>query len=189
MNITPDEAQDALTAIQKVTEKARRSLSSSGGYAFFIIWGAVWLIGFLGNQFLPNALAGYIWLAIDILGGLASWIVGMRMNRKVRSAKSTVTGKRLAWFWILLILYLTAIISVAWPVNVKQIAMFIILIVMIGWLAMGLLLSFTSVRLALAVTSLALVGYFLLPDTFYLWMAILGGGGLITLGIYIRLRW
>jgi hypothetical protein len=29
----------------------------------------------------------------------------------------------------------------------------------------------------------------LLPGIFYLWMAILGGGGMIALGLYIRARW
>jgi len=59
----------------------------------------------------------------------------------------------------------------------------------VGWVAMGLLLSFVSVWWGLALTVLALIGYFLLPDIFYLWMAILGGGGMIALGLYIRLRW
>jgi hypothetical protein len=39
------------------------------------------------------------------------------------------------------------------------------------------------------ITALALVGYFLLPGIFNLWMAILGGGGMIVLGLYIRSRW
>jgi hypothetical protein len=67
--------------------------------------------------------------------------------------------------------------------------MFIILFVMIGWLAMGLLLSFASIWPGLLITALALIGYFLLPNIFYLWMAILGGGGMIVLGLYIRSRW
>jgi len=38
-------------------------------------------------------------------------------------------------------------------------------------------------------TVLALVGYFLLPDIFYILMGILGGGGMIALGFYIRYKW
>jgi len=53
----------------------------------------------------------------------------------------------------------------------------------------GLLFSFSTVWWTLPITALALVGYFLLPDIFYLWMAILGGGGMIALGVYIRSRW
>ena len=54
---------------------------------------------------------------------------------------------------------------------------------------MGLLFSFSMVWWTLPITVLALVGYFLLPDFFYLWMSILGGGGMIALGLYIRFRW
>ena len=67
--------------------------------------------------------------------------------------------------------------------------MFVILFIMLGQLAMGLLFSFSSVWWALPVTALALAGYFLMPDIFYLWVAILGGGGMIALGLYIRSRW
>jgi hypothetical protein len=67
--------------------------------------------------------------------------------------------------------------------------MYIILFVMVGWIAMGLLLSFGSIWPGVTITALALTGYFLLPGVFYLWMAILGGGGMIALGLYIRSRW
>jgi hypothetical protein len=189
MKISTSDAEEALAAIQVIMQKARRSISSSGAYAFFIIWGMVWLIGFLGNQFLPVTIIRYIWLGIDLLGGLASWVIGSRMNRNVRPAAGAVQGKRIAWFWILLCLYAVAAIGVAWPLDVKQIALFIILFVLTGWMAMNLLFSFGSAWPTLAITALALAGYFLAPDYFYLLMAILGGGGLIVFGLYIRSRW
>jgi len=52
-----------------------------------------------------------------------------------------------------------------------------------------LTLSFSATWWTLPITALALVGYFLLPGFFYLWMAILGGGGMIPLALYIRARW
>jgi hypothetical protein len=39
------------------------------------------------------------------------------------------------------------------------------------------------------VAALALIGYYFIPDYYYLWIAILGGGGMILLGLYIRYRW
>jgi hypothetical protein len=67
--------------------------------------------------------------------------------------------------------------------------MLVILFTMIGQLSMGLLLSFSSVWWALPITALAIIGYYFLPDFFYLWMGILVGGGMIAYGMYIRLRW
>jgi hypothetical protein len=190
MNISPSEAEEALAAIQVMMQKTRRAISSSGAYLFLIVWGCVWLLGFLGSQFLPQEAGGYAWMILDTLGGILSAVIGIRMNRGVRStAKPVTTGARIGLFWLLLFLYVLATVAVAWPTSGKQLAMFIILTVMIGWLAMGLLLSFASIWPALILTSLALFSYFVFPGIFYLLMAILGGGGMIALGIYIRSQW
>jgi hypothetical protein len=189
MNISPTEAEEALAAIQTMVRKTQRAISKSGAYAFLIVWGFVWMFGFLASHFVHNETVGYIWMGLDILGGVLSAIIGIRMDRNIRSPSAAASGRRIAWFWMLLFLYCTAAIGVAWPIDGQKLAMFIILFVMIGWMAMGLLLSFASIWWGLAITALALVGYFLLPDIFYLWMAILGGGGMIALGVYIRNRW
>jgi hypothetical protein len=189
MNVSPNEAEQALAAIQAMMQKTRRVISNSGAYKFLIVWGIIWLLGFLNSQFLPNHTASYVWMGLDILGGMFSAFIGMRMNRGVRSSSPIISGKRIAYFWLLLFFYCVAAVGVGWPMDSKQFAMYIILFVGVGWMAMGLLLSFASIRWGLALTGLALIGYFLLPGMFHLWMAVLGGGGMIALGIYIRNRW
>jgi len=189
MNISPSEAEEALAAIQTMMTKTRRAISSSGAYIFLIVWGVIWLLGFMGSQFLPTDIGGYAWIALDILGGILSAVVGIRMGRGVRTSSPSLSGKRIGIFWLLLFIYCIAAVAVSWPADGKQISMYIILFVMVGWLAMGLLLSFTSIWIGVIITALALIGYFLLPDIFYLWMAILGGGGMIAFGFYIRSRW
>ena len=189
MNISPTEAEEALAAIQAMMQKTRRAISSSGAYLFLIVWGVIWLLGFLGSQFLRPDLGGYAWMVLDTLGGIISALLGIRMGRGVRSSSPGISGKRIAIFWLLLFLYCIAAVAISWPADGKQNAMYIILFVMTGWAAMSLLLSFASVWPGLIITVLALIGYFLLPGIFYLWMAVLGGGGMITLGLYIRSRW
>jgi hypothetical protein len=189
MNISPSEAEEALVAIQVMMQKTRRAISSSGAYKFLIVWGVIWMVGFLGSQFLPNEISSHVWIWLDILGGLLSAIIGIRMNRGVRTSSPTTSGRRIAIFWLLLFFYCAAAIGVAWPVDGKQLAMFIILFITVGWIAMGLLLSFASVWWGLALLGLSLVSYFLLPDYFYFIMAFVGGGGMIILGLYVRNRW
>jgi len=188
MNISPAEAEEALTAIQAMMQKTRRAISGSGAYNFLILWGVIWMLGFLGSQFLPPQTASNVWVVLDILGGIISVVIGVRLNRGVRTSAPT-SGIRIGLFWLLLFLFCFVAVGIVWPVDGKQLAMFIILFVTVGWIAMGLLLSFASVWWGLGLLSLSLIGYFLLPDIFYLWMAILGGGGMIVLGIYIRNRW
>lgn len=68
VNISPSEAEEALATIQAMMQKTRRAISSSGAYLFLIVWGVVWLLGFLGSQFLPLTTAGYGWMVLDTLG-------------------------------------------------------------------------------------------------------------------------
>jgi hypothetical protein len=189
MNISPNEAEEALAAIQSVTQKTRRSIANSGAYIFLILTGIIWLVGFLATQFLTGEIVAYIWIGMSLLGSVLSIPLGTRMGRRVRGPSTAAYAKRIGIFWLLLVFYGIAAIAIARPNDGKQVAMFIILFIMIGQLSMGLLLSFSSVWWALPITALALVGYFLLPGIFYLWMAILVGGGMIVLGLSIRLRW
>ncbi len=189
MNITPSEAEEALASIQKIMKKTRHSISSSGAYKFLILWGVIWVIGFLNSQFLHDDMAGNIWIGLDIFGGILSAFIGMRLNRGIRSSSPSTTGKRIGLFWLILFLYCFLFILIASPIDSKQLAMFIILVVTLGWIAMSLLLSFVSVWWGLGIVAVACLGYFFLPGIFFLLMAILGGGGMIVLGFTIRDRW
>ena len=189
MNVSPSEAAESLKVIQSMMQKTRHSIASSGAYIFLIITGSIWLIGFLATQFLSGSIVAYIWIGITILGSALSIFLGTRMGKRVRSSSVNATAKRAGLFWLFLVLFGIAAIAIAHPTDGKQITMFIILFIMLGQLAMGLLLSFSSTWWALPITALALIGYFLLPGFFYLWMAILGGGGMIALALYIHSRW
>ena len=79
MNISPDEAERALSDIQAIMKKNRRIISSSGTYQFLILWGVIWLFGFLSSQFIHSQIVGYIWMGLDILGGIFSAIIYLQM--------------------------------------------------------------------------------------------------------------
>jgi len=188
MNINPNEAQESLQAIQHMMNKTKHMLSSSGAYKFLFLWGAIWLVGFLSSQFIHTIMIGYIWAGLDVIGGAASAFIGIRLNRVVHNEKNP-SGIRIGAFWWALMALCALSILVVWPIDWKQLSMLIILFVMAGWIAMGLLFKAVSVWLGIAIIALAFVGYYLLPDFFFLWMAILGGGGMIAAGFYIRSRW
>jgi hypothetical protein len=189
MNISPTEAEEALATIQKVTQRTRRSIASSGAYVTLIVTGAVWLVGFLSTQFLTGRLLAYIWVGASLLGSAVSIPLGRRAGARVRNQAISDTVKRMLLFWLFLLLFAVAVILVARPENGKQLTMLIVLFIMIGQMGMGLLLSFSATWWSLLVAALALAGYFLFPVIFYLWMAVLVGGGMIALAFYIRSRW
>jgi hypothetical protein len=189
MNISPDEAEEALIAIQKVTQRTQRSIASSGAFITLIITGIVWLIGFMATQFLTGWIVPAIWITASVAGTAVSIPLGSRMGSRVHSPTFSETAKRALLFWLFLILFALAVIAVAHPTDGKQMTMLIVLFIMIGQMAMGLLLSFTTTAWALAVAAVALIGYFFFPGIFYLWMGILGGGGMMALAFYIRAKW
>jgi len=189
MNVSPSEAEEALTAIQSMAQKTRHSIASGGTYVSLIVTGSIWLIGFACQQFLSEEIVPYVWIGLSIPGAIIATAMGLRAGKRVRSPSAAPMAKRAGLFWLFLILYGITILAVVRPTDGKQAALLIILFVMLGQLAMGLLLSFSSVWWALPISALALLGYFLFPNIFYIWMALLGGGGMIAFGLYIHLRW
>jgi hypothetical protein len=189
MNISPNEAEEALADIQRMTQKTRKSIASSGAYIFLIITGITWMVGFLSTQFLSGAVVPAIWVGMSLLGSAISILLGKRADSRVHSPGIGATARRAILFWLLLVFYCVAAIAIARPADGKQLTMLIILFIMIGQMAMGLILSFSATWWVLPITALALAGYFLLPGFFYLWMGLLVGGCMIVLGLYIRLRW
>jgi hypothetical protein len=189
MEVSHPEAEQALAAIEAMAQKTRHSLASGGTHISLIVTGIIWLTGFLCAQFLSGEILIYIWVGLSALGGTLATILNIRLSRRIHVPSAAATAKRMGLIWLLLGVYCVAAIAVAWPVDGKQLTVFVVLFVMLGYLAMGLLLSYSSIWPGLIIIALMLIGYFLLPDFFYLWMAILGGGGMIALGLHIRARW
>ena len=81
-----------------------------------------------------------------------------------------------------------------WPWNGDQIGVFLVTLVMFAYLVMGLWLEVPFLTgLGLAVTALAAGGYFasmfFFPGYLSLWMAVTGGGALLSSGIYLVRKW
>jgi hypothetical protein len=189
MTVSPSEAEEALAAIEVVARRTRRSIASGGTTMTLIVTGVVWLVGFTCTQFLPGEIVGYVWAGLSVLGGAVGTILGIRLGKRVRSPSTAPMAKRVGLFWLFLVVYGASAIAIARPTDGKQASMLVILFILLGHLTMGLVFSFSSVWWALPITALALIGYFLLPGFFYLWMGVLGGGGMVALGLYIRARW
>ncbi len=189
MEVTRDDAQESLAAVDAMMQKMRRAVVGSGTPYILILWGIIWFLGFLGSHFFSGRTAGLAWLALDVLGSIGSAVIGITMGRRVRKTNASTTGWRIGLFWLSLFAYCTLAAWITAPLQGRQLAMLILIFVMVGWMAMGFLLSISAVGIALVITVVACIGYFLLPQYFHLWMAILGGGTMIGCGLYIRSKW
>jgi len=184
----PNDALEDLRVIRQVMEQTRRSIAVRGGGYFLIIWGVVWLLGFLNSQFLEGPLVGRIWLALDAVGVIATFTIGYYLGTRARVR--TQSAWRWWAFWPALWAYGFFWLWLLRPADSMQAAFFLVTLNLFGFVTMGLwLMSGSLIRIGIGVTILASAGYFLIPAYFFLWMALLGGGTLIGSGVYISRRW
>lgn len=187
--ISPDEAREALELVEVTTRHMRRAVAHGGMPYFLLIWGVVWTLGFGSTHFLGpgSPLAGTVWLVLDVLGIVASLLVGCWIGTRVRSARY---GPAVGLFWLAWMVYGALIIYFAQPENDAQFSLLISLFAMFGYVTTGIFYRSRFLSgLGGLVTLFILGGYLLIPAYFDLWMAVLGGGSLIAAGLYMRYAW
>ncbi|MDQ7029672.1 MAG: hypothetical protein Q9O62_07795 [Ardenticatenia bacterium] len=187
--ISPDEAREALELVERTTRQMRRAVAHGGMPYFLIIWGIVWTLGFGGTHVLgpESPGVGTLWLVLDILGIVASVVVGWRVSVRVRSPRYNAA---IGLYWLAWIVYGGLLIYFARPQSGDQLSLLVSLFAMFGYVTTGIFYrSLFLGGLGATVTVFMVVGYLLFPAVFNLWMALLGGGSLIAAGLYMRYAW
>lgn len=184
MNITPEEAQAALNDIQDASTKARNVMKM---WAYnMLLWGIVWTFGFLATQVKVQWATG-IWIVMVVIGMVGSAIIGIIQGGRIRptpGSHSAFIGSRLGIFYG--VLYGFAILwLIIFPLNAMQIGILWITLVMFGTIIAG---SWIHEPLAIiegvGITCLSVVGYYLLPEYFWVWAAVFAGLPLVGISIY-----
>jgi hypothetical protein len=190
MNMTQQEAQASLSAVDDVMLQTRRAIASSYANPLLILWGALWVVAFTTTQFY-YIYAFKIFMAMGVVGAAGTAIVVRLFHRQapVKETSSPRIGRRIAMFWILLLVYIAIWLFLLNPSNGIQCNAFICTAMMFAYIVMGLWFdSRFMIVLALAVTAVTLAGYYFLRDYYCLWMALVGGGAIFGTGLYIRLQ-
>ena len=196
MSISPEEAQGALTSVQQTQDRTKQTLSRSAVYE--ILWGAVWVVGFLISQFLPSssesALA-WIWAGLGTVGGVISLGIGFASSRQVSVGKTSgnwfdSSQARFGLFFWALVIYGGVLFALDAPLLLHTqhfgapVSLWWVVTFMFGYLAMGLWFRLPPlIGVGVAVIVIALLSYYLLPEYYYLVMALFGGGTLIGHGL------
>lgn len=185
MNVSPEEARDALHAVREVELRARRAIALAGVGPILMVWGVVWLVGNLGSTLLTGSEKGTLWLVVNSVGVLATIFVVSRLTRRVRNP----IGPRIGLLWLFLFAYGAMWIWMARPASAIEIGFLATTIAMFGYVILGLWLDKLFMWIGLGVTALTITLYLLMPGSFELWMGILGGGALLLSGVYIHRNW
>lgn len=180
--ISPSQVSELLRDIEATERRALETISYREAAPYLFVWGLVWLGGFGGSHFVPAA-GGTIWLSALAAGVLASVLIGWNQAKTEEPGLSRRIWLSIAIVWMFGLLA-SSILSMA-P---RQIGMFWVLLIMSIYMAMGLWVGRRFTVLGAAITVLACVAYFAAPAAFNLWMAALGGGGLLLGGAWLRWR-
>lgn len=185
MNMDPQEAREQLALIEE-TQAAEKLANSSGTGWFLIIWGLVWLAGFMISHFAAGRWLLWVWLLLIATGSALSAIIGVRLNRQVQYVE---TGPKLGLFYPTLFAFAVLWLFLAQPASWEQTAVLAVTILGFASAASGILLSVRSLIVAGAGLALAATAvYLLLPALFGLIMGLAGGGGMVISGLIISQR-
>ena len=95
-----DEAAKSLKDIKATMGRSSTRLSREPGW-FFVIAGAMWLIGYLVTQFAP-AVAGPAWLVVTVLGCGAMTALGVFLRKKKGGARMNLPPHPFSFFFFTL---------------------------------------------------------------------------------------
>ncbi|MCX5769063.1 MAG: hypothetical protein NTZ09_02140 [Candidatus Hydrogenedentes bacterium] len=205
MESTQRDASQALQDIEQAGEKAKRMSLYKGADLIYMVWGVAWLIGFVVQHFSRDFTlrfgdfsmhgSGWAWNIVVPIAIILTLIIGRR-----RSAVQSAVDKSIGVFWWLLFVYFALWVTVLSPVidfqqlytaeGQRVLLAGIILVPMFAYVVMGLFgYGRYMLWLGLGITAANVFGLLVIPNWYYLWMAVMGGGGLFAAGIFARQAW
>ena len=179
------EAQTALRQIEESQQAVQIVGRREVGW-FFIIWGLVWLVGFLmSHQGVPFPL-WWLWFGLSGVGGGLSAVVGIRLGQKVQYSQ---TGPVLGWFYPTFLGFGLLWIFLAEPMGWEKTAVFLITILTFAIVINGILLKQPLlIWTGLLGTVIVVLIYSLILSQFGLLMGLIGGGGMLLTGLVMQVQ-
>jgi len=176
---TPNEAAAVLKTADATERHSAEIYWYSRSAPHFFLWGAAWMMGYLGCA-LRSDLFDTI-MPIAIWSGVAGSLIISLMGRGSRNYNSRRIAAAFAVMWIF-----TYALFAIFPPNPLKIGAYFPLLFSALYAGVGLWLGLRYVVAAVFLATATLGGYFLMRDHFFAWMAFAGGGILILTGIWLR---
>jgi hypothetical protein len=179
MTLTQADATAALRDAEAMEHRSSRLRGYQSASPHLIIWGIVWAAGYTASYLQPVWINA-IWLALVAVGTAASIVAGMADGRK------GVHAEGLAVLGVTFVVFVAGTFIVMAPHDPRQPAAFFPLVVAAGYAIMGAMGATRMLIIAAALAALTLGGFLELGNLFLPWMAVVGGGGLVLGGVWLR---
>jgi hypothetical protein len=177
MALTPREAAEALADIERTQRHSATLRGYRGSAPHLILWGVLWAIGYGLTDLMPMR-AGVVWTIVTLVGLSAGMMVVVRGG-------AARTVRRYAGVTATLVAFCGAAFAIMRPVDGRQIAAFIPLVIATAYAITGVWLGSRYLVTGIVLAVLTLGGFFLLHEHFLLWMAVVGSGALLLAGFWL----
>jgi hypothetical protein len=181
MPISPQEAAEALRDIAKTERRSVSVLGYRMTWPHLILWGVIWLFGY--GAMAAGVTWDYLWATLAAIGTAGSFWIGYSLSRD--------QGKRMDWRYgatfLAILLFVSAIFAILPPHSDVQYGAFFPVLVSLYYALIGIWTRGYRMLIAGALlAALTLIGFFYVREHFLPWMTVVGGGGLILGGIWLR---
>jgi hypothetical protein len=181
MTLSSEQAAQALHDVENVLNRSGELYRYQRTAPMLMLWGVIWLIGFALTDFYPR-YANSVWIVLDVVGTVGCFLLGRRGHDEA--------SRKDKWRWLISIgsifAFYFATLVILQPATGQQSAALIALLVALIYVLCGVWRGTRLAVIGAALAALTLVGYFMIPVHFFLWMAVIGGGALMLAGVWLR---
>ena len=182
MPISPQQATEALLDIERAQRRAFVLRGYEVGAPYFLLWGAIWFVGYGLTEAFP-ARAHLYWIALSLGGVLGGYLIG-------RAAAARGLVSKDAWRYLAAVASTVAFVLLTYaimqPKDGPQFGAFPALLVSFLYVLAGIWKGTRWTVVGIVVAGLTMAGYEVFQHHFNLWMALVGGGALISTGLWFR---
>ena len=180
MPLSPSEAAETLLDINLTARRSSNVYGYQAAAPHLMLWGVAWAIGYAVSYVRPAW--SIIWIALVIAGMIGSFWIGARMKPAGADSDWRLGATALAVF-----LFIFALFAVIPPHSDAQAGAFFPILVALFYSLVGIWMRGARMLMTgIALAVLTIFGFFFLKQYFPLWMAAVGGGGLILGGFWLR---
>lgn len=184
MNITPGEAANALADI----EGAERRTLTRRGYRIagpiLILWGVIWVAGYGAMGVVSGAAWGWMWLGLDLVGGVGTAVLALRGRTAFPGARTHVALSFL--YALAIVAMVAATYAVLQPTRPEAFMTYPAIMVGFAYVLFGLMRMPRMALVGATVFVLSLIGFYFVESCLTYWLAGVVGGGLIMGGVWLR---
>jgi hypothetical protein len=181
MPVSQTEAAEALRDISNTERRSSTAYGYEKAAPHLILWGVIWFIGYGAPT--VGFSSNYLFPALSLVGVIGSFWIESRDRAKLQ-------GKTEWRYWataVAVFFYIFALFAIMPPRDSLQIGAFFPILVSLFYVLLGIWARAPRILVTgIAIAALTLIGFFFLRQYFGPLMAVVGGGGLVLGGLWLR---